>query len=53
MALAALSVNITSAQAVTKQVKISANNESHSQGNKISNSTNARCYWLGDMLVCK
>ena len=53
MVLTTLSINVTSAQAVTKQVKISANNESYSQEHQISNSTNARCYWIGTLLVCK
>ena len=54
MTLAALSVNVTSAQAVNKQVEISVNKKSQSQGNKITTSTNIQCYWLPNgRLVCK
>lgn len=39
--LAALTINVSSAQAVNNQVKISTNNQSQSQNNQINNSTNA------------
>ncbi len=44
MLLTTLSINLAPVQAVNKQVEIGVNNESYSQGNKITNSANTRCY---------
>ena len=44
MLVTTLSINLAPARAVNKQVEIGVNNELHSQGNKITNSTNAKCY---------
>ena len=53
MVLTTLSITLAPAQAVHKQVEISVNNELHSQENKLTNSTNKRCYWIGPRLYCK
>ena len=53
MVLTTLSITLAPAQAVHKQVEISVNNELHSQGNKLTNSTNQRCYWVVDIWRCK
>ena len=53
MVLTTLSINLAPAQAVHKQVEISVNNESHSQGHKLTNSTNWNCYWIGPIEYCK
>ena len=54
MLLTTLSVNVPSAQAVNKPIKISVNSELNSQDHKITNSTNWDCYWLPNgRQVCK
>ena len=52
MVLTTLSINLAPAQAVNQQVAISVNNELYSQENKLTNSTNVKCYWTG-ILRCK
>ncbi|MDJ0636396.1 MAG: hypothetical protein QNJ34_24680 [Xenococcaceae cyanobacterium MO_188.B29] len=47
MVLTTLSINLAPAQAVNRQAEVSTNNELYSQGNKLTNSTNVDCYWVG------
>ena len=60
MVFTTLSINLAPAQAVNKQMKISAKNELHSQENTIVNSTNSEyrakryCYLIPfGIILCK
>ena len=54
LVLTTLSINVASAQAANRQIKINANNELYSNQNQITNSTNIKCYWLPiGIPICK